>query len=646
MASVSDSDVTLESDVDGGDFFTSHRNGEQVDGLSISFQDLEMSVPPSSTVKGAGIKSILKKVSGVIRKGRFTALLGPTGSGKTSLLNVLAGRTKKVKGLSLSGTISVGSQPVQDWSAYRRQVAYVEQDDLLFANLSVRETLSLAAEFRLPRAFTPDQRRDRVDAVIQELGLLKCADTKIGSARIRGVSGGERKRVSVAVSILNGPSCILLDECTSGLDSFQALRVCTTIKRLATAGRTVVSSVHQPRSAIYQLFDDVVILSEGSIMYAGPGAEMVEYFSKLKYQMPSQYNPSDYVLDIVSMDVRTPALEQKTRDRINALDSAFRNGFSMKSVEVDKSAKSLNELKSLLRYEAPYWKQCALLARRAVTQKLRDPAQIRIPIIVNIVFGTLLGVVYFRTGENLSQAAIGDKSGILFFLALNLFFQGVFSVIAVFGYERDIVNRERSAKSYSVLPYYFSKVVSDLPSLLFPTLLITLAYWLSLLSTSPQKFFETLILGILSFECAASFGLVVASLTPSPEVAQALAMPMMLIFVLFSGFYANTNLIPVFLAWIQWIAPIRWSFAGFCVIQFTGVVFECRDPQNEGCVPTGEAVIKRLGFAEDSFGKSLGVLLGMIAFLQISGYVILRVKRPRYVNPKPSSVAVVGSVAT
>jgi ABC-type multidrug transport system ATPase subunit len=446
----------MDAEAVDGSFLT---NMSAKAGLTISFEDIAMTLKTKEKTK-----EILRNLSGQVKKGRFTALLGPTGSGKTSLLNLLAGRTRAVAGMTIAGQVSVGGQVVANWSTYRREVAYVEQDDLLFSNLSVRETLQLAAEFRLPREFTTQERTERVDAVLAELGLIKCQHTYIGSARVRGISGGERKRASVAISILKGPSCVLLDECTSGLDSFQALRVCTTIKRLAAAGRTVVSSIHQPRSAIFALFDDVIVLSEGSIMFAGAAQDMTAHFAKFGFVMPRDFNPADFVLDLVSLDVRTALLEERTRTRVAKLEASFRTSFAMAVVP---EGQVLEEISQAHKYEAPYYKQCLLLARRAFSQKLRDKAQLLVPLCVNALFGTLLGIVYFKTGDNLSQTAISDKSGLLFFISLNLFFQGIFSVIATFSLERDIVNRERASKSYSVLPYFFSKVLADIPGLIF-----------------------------------------------------------------------------------------------------------------------------------------------------------------------------------
>jgi len=180
--------------------------GGSTERTTITFSNLDLKLTTKT-----GTKQILDHISGTIHHSRLTALMGPSGSGKTSLLNVLAGRTKAMAGLSLSGDISMNNQAISSWSSYRRRCAYVEQDDLLFSNLTVYETIKLAAELRLPKEMTELERESRVESVLSELGLRKSRDTVVGNERIRGVSGGERKRVSIALEILRGPAVIFLE---------------------------------------------------------------------------------------------------------------------------------------------------------------------------------------------------------------------------------------------------------------------------------------------------------------------------------------------------------------------------------------------------------------------------------------------------
>lgn len=442
-----------------------------------------------------------------------------------------------MKGLTLSGEISTNGSVVHNWSAYRRKCAYVEQDDMLFHTLTVRETIQLAADLRLPKIMTPEQRKERVDLVIGELGLRKCEDTRIGSEKMRGISGGERKRVSIAIEILRGPSVLFLDECTTGLDSFQALRVATTIKELAQGGRTVVTSIHQPRSSIFALFDDAVVLSEGHLMYSGPAAKMTDYFARLGHAMPENYNPADFVLDLVSVDLRSEEAEEMTKQRTKDIQDRFQHIYDNPSADTTEEGEvniaSGNEdvevSKSYtLKYQTSFQRQFSLLLQRAFRQKARDKLSIIIPLGSTLFFATLLGCLYFKTGENLTQQAIQDKVGALFFLALSQFMTGMFGLLNVFPAEKFITNRERSAKAYALSPYFISRVIADLPMLVFPWLMCTIVYFLAMFKQTVAAYFMTSVMCMLAYLTAMSFGLVVGSFAPSLLVAQSMAMPIML----------------------------------------------------------------------------------------------------------------------
>lgn len=200
-------------------------------------------------------KVVLDDISGELPGGCLLAILGPSGSGKTSLLNVLAGRVPLSKGATLTGTVTADGKP-------RGAVpsAYVMQDEALFELATVRETLMFTAQLRLPHGSSMVVMEDRVGEVMSELNISKCADTIIGNQKVRGLSGGERKRVNIGVELLNNPPLVFMDEPTSGLDSFQAAAVMSTLSNLARAGRTIVASIHQPRSSIYAMLDQMLLM--------------------------------------------------------------------------------------------------------------------------------------------------------------------------------------------------------------------------------------------------------------------------------------------------------------------------------------------------------------------------------------------------
>lgn len=237
---------------------------------------------------------ILTGVTGVVRPGEIMALLGPSGSGKTTMLTAMAGRLPG----KVTGSISYNGQPFSGW--VKRRTGFVTQDDILYPHLTVTETLAFTAMLRLPKMLTTSEKLNRVDSVIAELGLTRCQSGPIGGPLLRGLSGGERKRVSIGQEMLVNPSLLLLDEPTSGLDSTTAQRILAALRELAALGRTIVTTIHQPSTRLYRLFDKVIVLSDGSPIYSGPASGAVRYFASIGFTPESPMNPADFLLDLAN----------------------------------------------------------------------------------------------------------------------------------------------------------------------------------------------------------------------------------------------------------------------------------------------------------------------------------------------------------
>lgn len=255
--------------------------------------------PPSGGSGTQPMRQVLYSISGCCNPGEVLALMGPSGSGKTTLLSILGGRTPK--GATVTGGVLFNGAPMTKRA--KRSLGFVLQDDLLYEALTVQETLYYAAMLRLPRTMSSAQKKERVTEVIAALGLTKCRDTIIGGFFRRGISGGERKRVSVGHELLINPSVLLLDEPTSGLDSTTAMRLVTTLRSLAAGGRAVATTIHQPSSRLFQLLDKLLLLSEGHAIYYGRAALATDWFHRLGFTMPYGVNAADFLLDVASGDV-------------------------------------------------------------------------------------------------------------------------------------------------------------------------------------------------------------------------------------------------------------------------------------------------------------------------------------------------------
>lgn len=207
---------------------------------------------------GGAPRKILDGITGYALPGEFVSIIGASGAGKTTLLNHLSGRLLAT-GLKKSGEIKVNGQNKDEVAGFSQFTAYVQQDDVLYQTFTVRECLEFSAKLQMSGGF--EERMRRVQQIIDDLKLNKCENTKIGGPLIKGVSGGERKRTSIGVELITNPSLIFLDEPTTGLDSYTATQVMRTLRDLANSGRTIVQTIHQPNSDIFELFDKLMLLA-------------------------------------------------------------------------------------------------------------------------------------------------------------------------------------------------------------------------------------------------------------------------------------------------------------------------------------------------------------------------------------------------
>ena len=223
--------------------------------IDIVFQNLSYTVP--DTVQSKLQKKVIKKLilnnlSGYFTHGRLTGIMGPSGAGKTSLIEILSGQSKQGEDI---GNIYLNGNP-SDISNIKKISGFVFQDDIILKTMTVKEALYMSALLRLPEEISEQEKMNKVNEMIKLLHLEQCENTIVGDSLSKGISGGERKRLSVGMEMITNPSILFLDEPTSGLDTYSAYNLIKNLKDLTNMGRTVISTIHQPSSDILRLFDD------------------------------------------------------------------------------------------------------------------------------------------------------------------------------------------------------------------------------------------------------------------------------------------------------------------------------------------------------------------------------------------------------
>ncbi|MFS8159676.1 MAG: ABC transporter permease [Candidatus Roizmanbacteria bacterium] len=410
------------------------------------------------------------------------------GCGKTSFLNYLSGRDMQ-KELAKEGKVMVNGIEKENIKGYSSYSAYVQQDDILFQTMTVRECLEFSAKLKLKGEL--EEKLLRVDNLISELRLNKCQNTKIGGELIRGVSGGERKRTSIGVELITDPNLIFLDEPTTGLDSYTATSVIETLRDLTYSGKTVISTIHQPNSNIYQSFDRLMLMSMGKIIYFNEARLAVNYFSNLGFICPKLSNPADYFMHMMSIEEGTKAVvgedrsivakskevvleEQKAKImefHLQYEKSDLKNDFTYVSPE----AKSLSD-DDLEDNFVPWSYQFNLLLKRNVLNILRMPQTSYFKLLMILVTAIFTIVLFQGVEETLS--GVQNRNGALFFITLTIALNSIQNIILMFPLERPVFLREVNNNMYKVSPYFFARILCELPmAIIVPTIFGSMTYF-------------------------------------------------------------------------------------------------------------------------------------------------------------------------
>lgn len=376
----------------------------------LMWHDLSVLINPSSKQPS---RLILNKSRGYVRPGEFLVIMGPSGAGKTTLLNVLSQRSLgnlKIR----EGEITLNNCDINSID-YKSIIGFVPQDDILLELLTPRETFYFTAELTLK---IPKYLRDeKVEKLIAALGLSSCSDTKIGGGFLRGISGGEKKRTSIGVELISDPPILFLDEPTTGLDSFTAESIIKLINNQAKLDkRTVISTIHQPSSQIFSQFDRLLLLSKGETVYFGKAEKAVNFFERMGFPVPKNFNPPDHYMSVLSKE---DTLGKPLDDRIRTLSASFTQSFKPKPTE---SILIPNHYSGVT-----YLQKLKTLLNRAFLVTLRNPLVIRAKIGKVIPMVLIMMGLFWGISTNIYK--LRDRDGALYVGMLVIIYESLQSNI-------------------------------------------------------------------------------------------------------------------------------------------------------------------------------------------------------------------------
>lgn len=567
-------------------------------------------------------KHLLKDVCGAAYPGELLIIMGSSGAGKTTLLNALTFRSGR--GVTVSGTMAANGHRVAA-SVLTSRMAYVQQDDLFVGTLTVQEHLLFQAMVRMDRHIPFRQRVNRVDEVISELALTKCRNTVIGiPGRLKGLSGGEMKRLSFASEVLTDPPLMFCDEPTSGLDSFMAHQVVSVLKALAARGKTIIATLHQPSSELFALFDRILLMAEGRVAFMGTADQAIVFFKSLGTGCPSNYNPADYFVQMLAI---VPGQEVTCRQSINSICDSFQKSDLGTKIALEAET-THGEYEDLMEwkigsskisspYKATWCEQFRAVLWRSWLSVIKEPILIKVRLLQTVMVSLLIGVIFF--GQRLDQDGVMNINGAIFIFLTNMTFQNVFAVISVFCAELPIFLREHRNGMYRTDIYFLCKTLAEWPIFIAVPLIFTfIAYPMVRLYPGVDHFFIAAGIVTLVANVATSFGYLISCASTSISMALSIGPPVIIPFLLFGGFFLNTASVPEYFKWFSYLSWFRYGNEALLINQWKDVETIACTRSNATCPKSGHMILQTYNFKEEEF---LMVIINLIALIVVFRFI-------------------------
>ncbi|PIA17696.1 P-loop containing nucleoside triphosphate hydrolase protein [Coemansia reversa NRRL 1564] len=578
-----------------------------------------------------GTRRILHDISGSIYPGELVAIMGASGAGKTTLLSILSGR---VKGGRLEGEIKFQGAK-RNPHTFKRLLAYVEQEDLMYPSLTVEETLMASAQLRLSNGkYSLDDKKERVNTLLRQLRLSQVKDTLIGDHEIRGVSGGERKRVSIGAELVTDPAILMLDEPSSGLDSSSAEMVVTLAKEMSRKRNLcTLMTIHQPSTEMVAQFDKLILLAQGKLVYMGPANQAVRYFDSLGYPSTNS-NPANFFIDLMTIDFSSTEAIQKSEERVQSLADSFvkfRDGGTKLLPESDKEVSG--DSANMVLMEPPpmnsWLSEMLVLLKRDWAITMRSRSFVWGLATQCLMLMLFVGFAFFQLKKD--QASIQNRVGTLFFITLMDVYPVVIPVMVVIMVGRDVLFRERSSGMYRMTTYFFARTLSLIPVIFVPyTVMYTGVYLIAHMQYHAGKYFITFAINIVTLFCSIGFAFMMSMVVRRIDIATTIAPVALACLMLLAGNLANAKTVTPVLRWIKYVCTIFYTYSGLMQNEFYGLEFTCESSRTS-CYKNGAEVIAAYGLDAVPIWATIVINLALGIGFYIIAYCLLRwATKPRF----------------
>ncbi|KAL1328104.1 hypothetical protein HN51_038037 [Arachis hypogaea] len=598
-------------------------------GVFITWEDLWVTVSDGKN----GRKAILQGLKGYAKPGQLLAIMGPSGCGKSTLLDALAGRLGSKS--KQTGMILINGR--KQALAYGTS-AYVTEDDTILTTLTVGEAVYYSAQLQLPDSMSKSEKKERAEFTIREMGLQDAINTRIGGWGSKGISGGQKRRVSICIEILTHPRLLFLDEPTSGLDSAASYYVMSRIASLNKKNgiqMTIIASIHQPSNEIFQLFNNLCLLSSGKTVYFGPVSAANKFFSSNGFPCPSLQNPPDHFVKIINKDFEQEEDPEKglargltTEEAIHILVESYDS--SKISHQVHKEISQMKKRDSDAmekKSHADFLTQCMVLTRRSFVNMYREVGYHWLRLLIYGALALSLGTMFFHIGS--SSESIQARASLLVFVVTFLTFITV-GAFPSFVEDMKVFERERLNGHYGVTAYTIGNTLSSVPFLLLMSLIPgAVVYYLVGLHQGHKEFIYFTSVLFVSVFLVEGLMMIVASIVPNFLLGIIFGTGILGVMMLDGGFYRLPSDIPKpFWRYpLHYISFHKYAYQGLFKNEFQGLTFTGNNQDGGAMINiSGEEILRNLWQVEIGYSKwnDVAILIGMAVTYRLLFLVIIK----------------------
>ncbi|XP_058815331.1 ATP-binding cassette subfamily G member 4 [Topomyia yanbarensis] len=604
------------NDIESHGIIRPFQNLPSCEPVDIQFKDVSYCV---SMGFRKGQKEILHNINGKFPGSQLIAIMGPSGAGKSTLLDVLSGYRRT----GVDGAVYVNGR-IRNLNSFRRMTCYITQVDQLQTLLTVLENMRISADLKLGQDVSRHEKESLIEDILTVLGLYDHQNTITSR-----LSGGQKKRLSIALELINNPTIMFLDEPTTGLDSFSCNQVVELLKQLAKQGRTIICTIHQPSAKLFHEFDQVYVLSSGECMYQGSTSSLVPFLQSVDMPCPVYHNPADYVIELACGEHGTDKIQTMVMEMGNG-ESTEWFGDKRRVLKLDQLRKKY-PLKKIIEqsgdklHATSQWHQLEVLIKRGIIKAKRDSTLTHLRIWVNVLIAGMLGFLFIDAGNEGSRVL--DNYNLLFSILMHHMMATMMLTVLTFPTEMGVILKEHFNRWYTLKSYYLSVNIIDLPLSFGCCLTFTcIIYFMSGQPMEAFRFGMFFAISFLIVLIAQSIGLAIGAwfnVVNGTFLGPVLSIPMMM----FAGFGVTLRDLPSYLKWGTHISYLRYGLEGYvnAIYGENRATLDCElHPYCHYRYPT--KFLSEIAMEGDQFWKDVYALSITLVLTRVLCYFVLRWK--------------------